>query len=317
MPKITKIPASISRYTSAPIDAPVKRKVAAYARVSTDSEEQLTSYAAQISYYTEYIKGREDWEFVGVYTDEGISGCSTKRREGFQRMISDAMAGKIDLIITKSVSRFARNTVDSLTTIRLLKENNVECYFEKENIWTFDGKGELLLTIMSSISQEEARSISENVTWGHRKRFADGKVSVAYSRFLGYDKGPDGKMVVNPEQAEIVKLIYRLFLEGMTPHTIAIHLTEYRCTISKMTMKPLSILQYLIWFSRKWNAERQEHHAIAVSVSFQVKLSAVNAEGGMGLRSGTPPTSTVKLSTAATTNITMSAVLHRTSWKRK
>lgn len=110
MPKITKIPASISRYTSAPIDAPVKRKVAAYARVSTDSEEQLTSYAAQISYYTEYIKGREDWEFVGVYTDEGISGCSTKRREGFQRMISDAMAGKIDLIITKSVSRFARNT---------------------------------------------------------------------------------------------------------------------------------------------------------------------------------------------------------------
>lgn len=226
MPKITKIPASISRYTSAPIDAPVKRKVAAYARVSTDSEEQLTSYAAQISYYTEYIKGREDWEFVGVYTDEGISGCSTKRREGFQRMISDAMAGKIDLIITKSVSRFARNTVDSLTTIRLLKENNVECYFEKENIWTFDGKGELLLTIMSSISQEEARSISENVTWGHRKRFADGKVSVAYSRFLGYDKGPDGKMVVNPEQAEIVKLIYCLFLEGMTPHTIAIHLTE-------------------------------------------------------------------------------------------
>ena len=226
MPKITKIPASISRYTSAPIDAPVKRKVAAYARVSTDSEEQLTSYAAQISYYTEYIKGREDWEFVGVYTDEGISGCSTKRREGFQRMISDAMAGKIDLIITKSVSRFARNTVDSLTTIRLLKENNVECYFEKENIWTFDGKGELLLTIMSSISQEEARSISENVTWGHRKRFADGKVSVAYSRFLGYDKGPDGKMVVNPEQAEIVKLIYSLFLEGMTPHTIAIHLTE-------------------------------------------------------------------------------------------
>ena len=126
---LTKIPASISRYTSAPIDAPVKRKVAAYARVSTDSEEQLTSYAAQISYYTEYIKGREDWEFVGVYTDEGISGCSTKRREGFQRMISDAMAGKIDLIITKSVSRFARNTVDSLTTIRLLKENNVECYF--------------------------------------------------------------------------------------------------------------------------------------------------------------------------------------------
>lgn len=226
MPRITKIPASISRYTSAPIDAQVKRKVAAYARVSTDNEEQLTSYAAQISYYTEYIKGREDWEFVKVYTDEGISGCSTKRREGFQTMIADALAGKIDLIITKSVSRFARNTVDSLTTIRSLKEHNVECYFERENIWTFDGKGELLLTIMSSLSQEEARSISENVTWGQRKRFADGKVSLAYSRFLGYDKGPDGKMVINPEQAETVRLIYGLFLEGMTPHTIAVHLTE-------------------------------------------------------------------------------------------
>lgn len=226
MPRITKIPASISRYTSAPIDAPVKRKVAAYARVSTDNEEQLTSYAAQISYYTDYINGREDWEFVKVYTDEGISGCSTKRREGFQAMVADALAGKIDLIITKSVSRFARNTVDSLTTIRSLKEHNVECYFEKENIWTFDGKGELLLTIMSSISQEEARSISENVTWGQRKRFSDGKVSLAYSRFLGYDKGPDGKMVINPEQAETVRLIYGLFLEGMTPHTIALTLTE-------------------------------------------------------------------------------------------
>lgn len=128
-------------------------------------------------------------------------------------MVADALAGKIDLIITKSVSRFARNTVDSLTTIRSLKEHNVECYFEKENIWTFDGKGELLLTIMSSLSQEEARSISENVTWGQRKRFADGKVSLAYSRFLGYDKGADGKMVINPEQAETVRLIYGLFLE--------------------------------------------------------------------------------------------------------
>lgn len=161
-----------------------------------------------------------------MYTDEGISGCSTKRREGFQAMVADALAGKIDLIITKSVSRFARNTVDSLTTIRSLKEHNVECYFEKENIWTFDGKGELLLTIMSSLSQEEARSISENVTWGQRKRFADGKVSLAYSRFLGYDKGADGKMVINPEQAETVRLIYGLFLEGMTPHTIALTLTE-------------------------------------------------------------------------------------------
>ena len=163
---VTTIPATLSRFTAAPINSTQKRRVAAYARVSTDQEEQLTSYEAQVDYYTNYIQGRDDWEFAGIYTDEGITGTNTKKREGFKSMVADALAGKIDLIITKSVSRFARNTVDSLTTIRSLKEHNVECYFEKENIWTFDGKGELLLTIMSSLAQEEARSISENCTCG-------------------------------------------------------------------------------------------------------------------------------------------------------
>lgn len=129
-------------------------------------------------------------------------------------MVEDALAGKIDLIITKSVSRFARNTVDSLTTIRKLKEHGIEIYFEKENIWTLDSKGELLITLMSSMAQEESRNISENVKWGHRKRYADGKVSVSYGQFLGYEKGEDGKMVVNPEQAKVVKYIYGWFLEG-------------------------------------------------------------------------------------------------------
>ena len=150
MAKITAIPATIDRYSAAPISGLKKRRVAAYARVSTDHEEQLTSYEAQVDYYTNYINGRDDWEFVSVYADEGITGCNTKKRDGFNKMVADALAGSIDLIITKSVSRFARNTVDSLTTIRKLKEHKVECYFEKENIWTFDGKGELLLTIMSS-----------------------------------------------------------------------------------------------------------------------------------------------------------------------
>lgn len=155
------------------------------------------------------------------------SRTNTKHRNGFNQMIADALAGKIDLIITKSVSRFARNTVDSLSTIRKLKEHNIECYFEKENIWTFDSKGELLLTIMSSLAQEESRSISENVTWGQRKRMADGKVSFAYSRFLGLDKDKEtGKIVVVPEQAETVRLIFKLFLEGMTPHSIAAELTK-------------------------------------------------------------------------------------------
>ena len=191
--------------------------MAGYARVSTDHEDQTTNY----------IKSRDDWEFAGLYSDEGISATNTKHRDGFNQMISDAMAGKIDLIITKSVSRFARNTVDSLSTIRKLKEHNIECYFEKENIWTFDNKGELLLTIMSSLAQEESRSISENVTWGQRKRIVSGKVSFAYSRFMGLDKDKEtGKIVVNPEQANVVKLIFRLFLEGLTPHAIAVELTN-------------------------------------------------------------------------------------------
>ena len=224
--KVTTIPATINKMTAKPIDSRKKRRVAGYARVSTDNQDQLTSYAAQVDYYTNYIKGREDWEFAGLYSDEGISATNTRHRDGFKQMIADALAGRIDLIITKSVSRFARNTVDSLSTIRKLKAHNIECYFEKENIWTFDSKGELLLTIMSSLAQEESRSISENVTWGQRKRFADGKVSFAYKNFMGLAKDKEtGRIVVVPEEAKTVKLIFKLFLEGYTPHSIAAELT--------------------------------------------------------------------------------------------
>ena len=214
---ITVIPATKNKFTSIPTTSVAKRKVAAYARVSTDSDEQFTSYEAQIDYYTKFINQREDWQFVKVYTDEGISGTNTKNRNGFNEMIQDALDGKIDLIVTKSVSRFARNTVDSLVTVRKLKESGTEVFFEKENIYTFDSKGELLITIMSSLAQEESRSLSENVTWGQRKRFSDGKVRMNYKRFLGYDKGEDGKPIVNEAEAEIVRLIYRLFLNGKTP----------------------------------------------------------------------------------------------------
>lgn len=224
------IPASIHKFTSVPFCSEVKKKVAGYARVSTDQEEQLTSYEAQVDYYTKYIQNNLDWEFVAVYTDEGISATSTKKRDGFNRMIKDALDGKIDLIITKSVSRFARNTVDTLTTVRLLKDKGIGVYFEKENIDTLDSKGELLITIMSSLAQEESRSISENVTWGHRKRFADGKVSMPYKHFLGYDRGAtkNDPPIINEEQAKTVRLIYRLFLEGKTPCGIAKHLTELK-----------------------------------------------------------------------------------------
>ena len=223
---VTMIPASVtSRFSNLAVSVPKQRNVAGYARVSTEKEEQQSSYEAQIDYYTKYIKERPDWNFIAVYTDEGISATNTKKRDGFNQMIHDALDGKIDLIITKSVSRFARNTVDSLTAVRKLKAANIEIYFEKENIWTFDAKGELLITIMSSLAQEESRSISENVTWGWRKRIADGKVSMSYGQFLGYEKGADGTPQIVEEEAEIVRLIYTLFLQGKTPTAIAKYLT--------------------------------------------------------------------------------------------
>lgn len=222
---VTVIPPTINPLTHLSKVTMQKRRVAGYARVSTDSDEQFTSYEAQVDYYTQFIKQNPEWEFVKVYTDEGISGCNTKHRTGFNEMIADALSGKIDLIVTKSVSRFARNTVDSLVTIRKLKEKGVEVFFQKENIYTFDGKGELLLTIMSSLAQEESRSISENVTWGQRKRFADGKVSLPYKQFLGYRKGADGFPEVVPEEAIVVHRIYTRFMEGLTPGAIAKELT--------------------------------------------------------------------------------------------
>lgn len=218
-PRVTEIPATLTLNSVSKVSFE-KRKTAGYARVSTTQEEQAGSYEAQLKYYKQYIQSREDWEFVGMYADEGITGTSTKKRKGFNKMIQDALDGKIDLIITKSVSRFARNTVDSLTTVRKLKEKGVEVYFEKENIWTLDSKGELLITIMSSLAQEESRSISENTAWGIRKRMADGKASVSYSTFLGYDKGPYGEFVINEEQAIVVKKIYRWFLIGYSTREI-------------------------------------------------------------------------------------------------
>ena len=157
--KVRKIHATLNQFTSEPVAVRRKKKVAGYARVSTDREEQATSYEAQMTYYKTYIEGHEDWEFVGMYSDEGITATNTKKRDGFNQMVEDALDGKIDLIITKSVSRFARNTVDSLTTIRKLKDKGIEVYFEKENIWTLDAKGELMITIMSSLAQEKSRSI--------------------------------------------------------------------------------------------------------------------------------------------------------------
>ncbi len=223
---ITVIPAKPSNFSASLPGKMKRRKVAAYARVSTEKDEQLNSYEAQVDYYTTYIKSNPEWDFVEVYADEGITGTNTKKRDGFNRMVQDALDGKIDLILTKSVSRFARNTVDSLTAVRKLKEKAVEVFFEKENIYTLDSKGELLITIMSSLAQEEARNIASNTAWGRRKTFADGKVTFAYSSFLGYEMGKDGNLQIVEEQAEIVRRIYRDFLAGKTAYDIATRLTE-------------------------------------------------------------------------------------------
>ena len=214
MATVLKIPAKFHPITHLPETKVQKRRVAAYARVSTDSEEQQTSYAAQVDRYTKYIQERADWEFVAVYTDEGISALNTKHRDGFNRMVADALDGKIDLIVTKSVSRFARNTVDSLTTVRKLKEKGVEVFFEKENINTMDSKGEVLLTIMASLAQQESESLSKNVKMGMQFRFQKGEVQVNHNRFMGYTKDEDGHLIIEPAEAEIVKRIYREYLQG-------------------------------------------------------------------------------------------------------
>ena len=225
--KVQKIENRISlRQNTASETMQKKRRVAAYARVSTDSDEQLSSYEAQVDFYTRHIKSNPEWEFVNVYTDEGISGTNTKKREGFNRMVTDALDGRIDLILTKSISRFARNTVDTLTAVRKLKEKGVEVYFEKENIYTLDAKGEVMITIMSSLAQEESRSISENVTWGKRRSMEEGKFSLVYKYFLGYRKGEDGIPEIVDEEADIVREIYQMFLDGKTIRSIADHLTK-------------------------------------------------------------------------------------------
>ena len=225
MPKITIIEPKIGSIQS---EGPnqSKLRVAAYARVSTEQEEQESSFEAQVDFYTRYINSNPEWELVEIFADKGISGTNTKNRESFKRMIDMALDGQIDLILTKSISRFARNTVDTLQTVRQLKAKGVEVIFEKENIRTMDPKCEMLLTIMSSLAQEESRSLSENVRWGQQKSMQDGKVYLPYKRFLGYRKGPDGRPEIVEEEAKIVRDIYQMFMDGYSIRYIADILTE-------------------------------------------------------------------------------------------
>lgn len=198
-------------------------RVAAYCRVSTGDESQQTSYTNQKAFYTGYINGKEGWKMAGIYADEAISGTSRAHRKEFNRMISDAESGKIDYIVTKSISRFARNTVDTLNCVRQLRQQDppVGIYFEKENIDTLDATGELILTILSALAQDESRSISDNIRWTLQKNFQAGKPQINLNRMLGYDKGKNGKWVINPQQAEIVRFIFRKYVCGHSANSIA------------------------------------------------------------------------------------------------
>jgi site-specific DNA recombinase len=221
MSTVKVIPQTKNPITKIKIGSTQKRRVAAYARVSTDQEEQASSYEAQVSYYSGYIQERPDWQFVKVYSDEGITGTNTKRRTGFKSMIDDAVNGQIDLILTKSISRFARNTLDSISYVRQLKNAGCEVYFEKENLWTFDSKSEMVFSLLAAIAQEESRSISENVKLGKRWAMKEGKVMIPCKAFLGY-KLVNGKIEIDEEEAKVVRRIYEMYLrDGMTSKSIA------------------------------------------------------------------------------------------------
>lgn len=217
-----------------------QKRVAAYCRVSTDSEEQLTSYTNQMKVYSEMIAANKEWEFAGLYADAGISGTRADKRPQFQKMIDDCHKGKIDMIITKSVSRFARNTVDCLDYVRSLKEIGVGIYFEEQNIDTLKSDSELYLVIYAGFAQSESESISKNITWTRRKNFEDGKVSFMYNRMLGYRKGEDGNPEIVPEEAGIVRRIFDMYLSGKTTDEISeimqaekIVIPEKKLTFSK------------------------------------------------------------------------------------
>lgn len=237
---ITVIPAKRRVGNTVGVTEKPKLKVAAYCRVSTDSEEQATSYETQVEHYTTYISKNPEWELAGIFADDGISGTNTKKREEFNRMIDECMVGHIDMIITKSISRFARNTLDCLKYIRQLKEKNVPVYFEKENINTMDTKGEVLLTIMASLAQQESESLSKNVKMGLQFRYQNGEVQVNHNRFLGYTKDEKGHLIIEPEGAMLVRRIYREYLEGKSLKNIADGLTAegYLTAAGKAKWRP-------------------------------------------------------------------------------
>ena len=191
-------------------------RVAAYCRVSTDDEEQLTSYEAQKTYYTDKIMTNPDWTMAGIFADPGVTGTSTTKRKEFNRLIKNCRQGKVDVIMVKSISRFARNTLDCIKYIRMLQALGIAVIFEKENINTLEMDGELLVTMMGAFAQAESESIGKNVQWGMQEAMRQGKACIQYKTFYGYKEGEDGKPEIIPEEAEVVRRIYKSYLAGQS-----------------------------------------------------------------------------------------------------
>ncbi len=218
-PNVTIIPAKVQ--TAENRDKYHQLRVAAYCRVSTEQEEQQNSYQVQIAYYTDLINRKKEWTLAGIFADEGISGTQTKKRTEFNRMIRMCKNKKIDLVITKSISRFARNTVDCLEYVRQLKDLGIGVIFEKESINTLTMTSEFMIALYGSFAQAESESISKNVSWGKEKAYREGKVSFQYKHLLGYKKGADGKPEIVTDEAETVRLIFKMYLDGYTLLNIA------------------------------------------------------------------------------------------------
>lgn len=227
-PNVTVIPAKVQ--TAENRDKYHQLRVAAYCRVSTEQEEQQNSFAVQVAYYTDLINKKKEWTLAGIFADEGISGTQTKKRTEFNRMIRMCKKKKIDLIITKSISRFSRNTVDCLQYIRQLKELGIGVIFEKENINTLTMTSEFMIALYGSFAQAESESISKNIRWGKEKAYREGKVPFQYKKLLGYRKGADGKPEIVPEEAETVRSIFNLYLDGYTLLNIAQILMDQKIT---------------------------------------------------------------------------------------
>ena len=222
--RVRTIPATVQPLNVYSTEYLLKR-VAAYCRVSTKQEEQLNSYETQVRYYTDRINREPGWKLAGIYADKGITGTSMKKRDEFNKLIRQCKRGKVDMIIVKSISRFARNTLDCLKITRMLRELKVDVYFEEQNLHSIDPSSEFYISIYGSVAQSESENISHNVTWGKARSAKEGNVFFAYKSFLGYRRGADGKPEIDPEQANTVRRIYDRFLAGDSLQQIANGLT--------------------------------------------------------------------------------------------